>query len=464
MPPVKGDKTVSQIPFDFAGLAEAYCLMPDVETVVIMPDAKGVGSNMPTEDGIECFRSADRKNPLLVTLEQYETKKYGLTVGLFLLKQRLEGLPAEKRSDFIRQTNLNAIELVLERMAHVVAAGGKGFLLLPESELPNLHPEDKTAITCLLPGIRIDHDRTWAARVDGKYAWLLEGVRPGLLFGGSDIYRKTLPHLALKSLPKKSDATALSGAVDRKGGLRAIYFRIGRGELIITSAVAIEPLLKRLGIVALADTEPPTANLAEIGGSITGVPGDAEPATVCTTPLGGAPALKKEEDESPAPKKASRGSVSRVRRKRRTNVKAEMNTHDESSFGGIHEASALAQAGNKACVPVLGTLSSMLPIAPEGIREWDVALHWAGGDKRQRTITSVVVLAHTLDSLSGTRKAHEKIPVLGPDHKENAGLEIRGEAIRTLLSNKIKMQDLPTNLQGFLLKARLVWNQRFINV
>lgn len=251
---------VRQVPFTFAGLAEAYRLLPEAETVIMMPDAAGVVSGMPTEDGIRCFHIADRKNPLIVVLEQFETRKYGLTPGVFLLKQRLDGLPQEKRSDFIRQANATAVELVLERVADIVAAGGKVFLLLPESDLPRLHPEDKTIITGLLPGIRIGHDRTWSARVDGKYAWLLEGVRPSLVFGCSGVLKR-FPSLALKSLPKKSGASALSGAVDRGGGVRVIFFRIGRSEFVITSAVATENLLRRFGVVEKTDSEPPATNL-----------------------------------------------------------------------------------------------------------------------------------------------------------------------------------------------------------
>lgn len=337
---------IRQVPFTFTGLGAAYRLLTEPVTVVIAPDAS-ILSVMPTAADFDGVGDPGRADPELCRLGLYSPAS-SEPIPL-QIESNLALIPEDMRGDFIRRSASIFLGRALDRTFNIVNGGGTVYLLLPE-EYPSWQDTDKAVIGDQVPGLIIDRDEAWSARVGGDHRWLLEGVRSGLRLGWANAYTELvevdgyvgvpdpLPHpdRVLKLLPAEISVSVSQGATDCAGQRRVLALRWGRGAFVVAPALCWMPLLVRLGI----------------------------------------------------------------------------GVSDDSGLGCVeddHADKSAAQEGLKPASAV-GPLASLLPVTNEGIRDWDKVLAWRAG--KVRSVAEIACSLDALPA-GPRRKPTETVRVCG---------------------------------------------------
>jgi hypothetical protein len=247
---------VRQVPFSFEGLAEAYRLLPEVNTLIIVPDAV-INRTMPTAAVINSFKYPQVLHPIVIEL--------GLLIPGSLdpvpsqVEQSLAAIQEDERPAFIRRAARAAIAHILDRIFPIVNSGGTVFLLIPE-DLPSWPAEDAEFLRSTMSGIWVAKDDVWATRLQGEYAGMVENAGSFLRFDLSNDYHQLLdeegymdvpdalphPEQVLSMLPPDIQVSMVPGAVDRVGQCRVLTFRWGTGQFILAPARSQDTLLTQL--------------------------------------------------------------------------------------------------------------------------------------------------------------------------------------------------------------------------
>jgi hypothetical protein len=242
-------KSVRHVPNDISGLAEAYRLIPEVATVIWFPGyfKEWGGPRQACADDFKTFVSQDGTNPVLDILSSLETANNVASVQKDddIIAKILQ-LPDEIQNVFLERSYLTIIDITSSRLEVIASSGARVFQLYTEPEFL------KTGIKQLAFHIddvelSIEYDDTWSARVQGKFAWLLEDVRPKVWFCNYDTFfikmcQKLAPDPRYPEIVRRT----IAGAEDREGKIRVVMLPMGKGEMILTSSLAFGNLVKKI--------------------------------------------------------------------------------------------------------------------------------------------------------------------------------------------------------------------------
>ena len=265
-----------RVSLTFAGLADAYEIIPECNAIVIVPN-RDIHAMSPTADDITRFEAPGGLHPIIPELGLLEP---GSSESIPVQVRRgLTSIPSAGRPLLGRRAATLVFRYVLERTFNVVHSGGTVHLLIPE-DLPTWPDDEKAFVRDALPGIAFYTDTTWASRVSGEYAWMLEHEKSNIWFGLADDYQELLaaegylgipdplpyPDRVLEFLPADVPVSVAPGAIDRAGQRRVMELCWGTGRFVLGPATALPAVLARLGVetggdTALGATEVPCGSL-----------------------------------------------------------------------------------------------------------------------------------------------------------------------------------------------------------
>lgn len=264
---------IRQVHFSFDGLGEAYQLIPECETLIVVPDRR-ILAELPSAEAFKHYIEGGSLHPIfgelgVINLTLNQTSDAPV---LNQVARNLDSIPTAQRAAFIQRGAAAFFGYVLGRTFNVVNGGGTVFVLA-EEDLPAWSNEERAFLSGVMPGILFSQASTWSARVSGAYAWMLSETRSSLeiglalnredIVGGADITGipdpLPTPERILAFLPPEISVHVADGALDRAERYRVLVLKWGTGAFVIAPAMSWNSLLARLKLSA------PSESPSEIG-------------------------------------------------------------------------------------------------------------------------------------------------------------------------------------------------------